>query len=89
MTETVCLDKPEGVEQSGADPTAETASDVASGDRRTPPRAPGWVKVFGIVAALVVLLFLILLLTGNNHRPGRHLDGEEKPPGVEHTRPHP
>lgn len=31
---------------------------------------PRWVKVFGIVALVVVLLFVILLLTG--HRPGHY-----------------
>ena len=70
-------------------PTAETARESGGGDCRTPPGAPRWVKVFGIVAAVVVLLFLILLLAGNDHGPGRHLGGEEKRPGVEHTVPHP
>ena len=32
---------------------------------------PRWVKVFGLVALVLVLLFVILMLTG--HSPGRHL----------------
>jgi hypothetical protein len=31
---------------------------------------PRWVKVFGIIALALVLLFVILMLTG--HGPGRH-----------------
>jgi hypothetical protein len=36
-----------------------------------PARTPRWVKVFGAVAALVVLLVAVMLLTG--HGPGRHM----------------
>jgi hypothetical protein len=32
---------------------------------------PRWVKVFGIIALALVLLFVILMLTG--HGPGRHI----------------
>ena len=32
---------------------------------------PRWVKVFGIIAIVVVLLFVILHLTGNS--PGGHM----------------
>jgi len=31
---------------------------------RTPPRAPGWVKVFGIIIVGLALLFVTLHLTG-------------------------
>ena len=37
---------------------------------------PRWVKVFGVIALAVVLLFVILLLTrgpGGGHGPGRHM----------------
>ena len=70
-------------------PIAETVHDVGGGDRRSPPRAPRWAKVFGVIAAVLVVLFLVLLLTGNRHGPGRHLGGEEPLPGVEHSVPHP
>jgi hypothetical protein len=43
-------------------------------DRRSTTGTPRWVKVFGIVALVLVLLFLVLLLTGN-HGPGRHSSG--------------
>ena len=54
------------------------------------PRAPRWVKVFGAVATVVILVFLILLLTGNDHSPGRHLDGGQgRPAGAGHGGRHP
>jgi hypothetical protein len=37
---------------------------VAQHDTRMPPPTPRWVKVFGIIAAALVLLFIILHLTG-------------------------
>lgn len=33
---------------------------------------PGWVKVFGIIALVLILLFVISLLTGARHGPGMH-----------------
>lgn len=41
---------------------------------RGAPRTPRWVKVFGIVALIVLLLFLALLLTrgAGGHGPQRH-----------------
>jgi hypothetical protein len=33
---------------------------------------PRWVKVFGLVAAVVVLILIVLLLVGRGHGPGRH-----------------
>jgi hypothetical protein len=38
----------------------------------TPPGTPRWVKVFGMVALVVVLLFVISLLAGVRHGPGMH-----------------
>lgn len=42
------------------------------------PGAPRWVKVLGIIATVLVLLFLVLKVTGigGHHGPGRHT-----PPG--------
>ncbi len=57
---------------------------------------PRWVKVFGIIAVAVVVLFLVLVLTGRggDHGPGRHIDGDDSsgghtgpPPGITHTQP--
>ena len=39
------------------------------------PGTPRWVKAFGIIAIVVVLLFVIMLLTG--HGPGRHAPSGE------------
>lgn len=34
---------------------------------------PRWVKLLWVLVAVVVVLFLVLLLSGGNHGPGRHL----------------
>jgi hypothetical protein len=56
-------------------PHPETGDDAGvepGGDSTT--GTPRWVKVFGIVALLVVLVFVILVVTGRGgeHGPGRH-----------------
>ena len=35
-------------------------------DRGSPPSTPRWVKVFGIIALILILLVVILHLTGNS-----------------------
>ncbi|MGM0875727.1 MAG: hypothetical protein ACQEWV_13230 [Bacillota bacterium] len=44
-------------------------------DRESNPSTPRWVKVFGIIAIVLALLFVIMHLTGigGNHGPGRHI----------------
>ena len=45
----------------------------AEPDRGSPPGTPLWVRVFGIIALVVILLFVILLSTRGPHRgPSRH-----------------
>ena len=45
------------------------------GDGETPPPTPRWVKLFGIILAVLVLIVVILHLSGNGlgghsmHRP--------------------
>lgn len=53
------------------------------------PGTPRWVKVFGIIVLVLVLLFAIILLTGRgNHGPRRHIPsdvpGGHTPP-IEHV----
>ena len=38
------------------------------------PGTPRWVKVFGIIVAVVVLLFIVVMMVGDGgeHGPGRH-----------------
>ena len=45
----------------------------------TPPGTPRWVKVFAIIALVLVLLVAIMMLTDGEHSPGRHI------PPIEHT----
>jgi hypothetical protein len=41
-----------------------------------PHTTPRWVKVFGIIAAAVILLLAIVLVTrGGEHGPSRHTGG--------------
>jgi hypothetical protein len=46
-------------------------------DRGLPPGMPRWVKVSGIiVAVLVLLLIVVLLVSGGGHGPRRHLSAD-------------
>jgi hypothetical protein len=45
-------------------------------DRGSPPGMPRWVKVSGIiVAVLVLVLVIVMLLAGGDHGPRRHSSG--------------
>jgi len=57
----------------------DTGEDAGVGlDRGSPPRVPRWVKVSGIVVAVLVLLVVSMMLIagggpgGGGHGPGRH-----------------
>ena len=61
-----------------ADPRPYTDSTSDTGDET--PGTPRWVKVFGIIALVVVLLFVILMFTGGGgHTPSRHFSGHATP----------
>ena len=49
-----------------------TEDDAHISDNELTTRTPRWVKVFGIIAFVLVLVFVILQLTGGGHGPGRH-----------------
>lgn len=64
-----------------ADPPARRDTGPDNGDDRNTgadhfsyAATPLWVKVFGIIAVIVVALFVIVLVTGGpgGHGPGRH-----------------
>ena len=43
-------------------------------DRRASPGTPRWVKVFGIITLIVLILFAILTVAGGSrHGPSRHM----------------
>ena len=68
-----------------ADPPPYPDADDSGGgpERESANGTPRWVKVFGIIALVLVLLGVVLLLTGRGgeHGPGRHsFDG-----GAAHT----
>lgn len=56
--------------------------------RGSTPSTPLWVKVFGIITLILVLLFAISLLAGVRHGPGLHAPpgeaGAHIPPSGEH-----
>ena len=52
------------------DKATSGASEGSRRDRGSPPPAPRWVKVWGIIFLVFVLLFAVVHLTG--HGPGGH-----------------
>jgi hypothetical protein len=60
-------DRPQHTES--AAPGSATPDPIGPGAQET-TRMPRWVKVFGIVAAVVVVLVVVMLLSG--HGPSRH-----------------
>jgi hypothetical protein len=48
----------------------------AAPDVESPPGTPRWVKLFAVIAVIVVAGFVILLLTGG-HSPARHSFGSD------------
>ena len=61
-----------------ADPPRSRDPGEAAGvaaDRESPPGMPRWVKVSGIIVAVLVLLLVIVLLISGGHGPRRHLSG--------------
>ncbi|CAN5571210.1 hypothetical protein BH24ACT13_BH24ACT13_07680 [soil metagenome] len=65
-----------------ADNDAGTAS-----DRRSTTGAPRWVRVVGIIALGVVLLFVIVLFTRGPGGPGGHSPGRHTGLAAEHALP--
>ena len=68
-------------------PDPDTRDDTGvESDRGSTTGTPRWVRVFGIIAIVLVLLVVVLLLTGGpgRHGPGRHLPsggaGGQAPP---------
>lgn len=58
-------------------------------DRELPPNTLRWVKVFLIIAIVLILLFVIMKITGigGDHGPGRHFSSDQSityTPTVEH-----
>jgi hypothetical protein len=47
-------------------------SDTGVGPDPESPKIPRWVKVFGIIALVIVVLFVVMLFNGRRHGPARH-----------------
>ena len=50
----------------------DVAAADAEADRIGSPGTPRWVKVFGVLTLLAAFVFVILILVGGHHGPGRH-----------------
>lgn len=71
------------------DLTPSSDTDGATGVETGPGSVagtPGWVKVFGVIAFIVVMLVVFAMLSGGSHGPGRHDQsrgpGGDMPPAV-------
>ena len=67
----------------------ETGEDTGVGsDRGSTIGTPRWVKVFGIVVTVVVLLLVgLMLFGGGDHGPSRHAPGGEPAEQVKQEAP--
>ncbi|EHY87476.1 hypothetical protein [Saccharomonospora azurea] len=54
------------------DKLRKNSGDRTSGDNQPVAGPPRWVKVFGLIALLVVVLLAVLLIFGGEHGPSRH-----------------
>lgn len=50
----------------------EPASDRLEPGPEVPPRTPPWVKVFGIIALVLILAVAVQFMLGIRHGPGMH-----------------
>ena len=50
------------------------------------PGTPRWVKVFGIIALVLILVFVISLLAGVRHGPGLHTPSGDTGGYAQHAR---
>ena len=48
---------------------------------------PRWVKMSGIVGVVVLLVVIVLLVSGGEHGPGRHLPSDDPTPLLEQGAP--
>lgn len=64
----------EETHMAGLPPYPDSTGDDSGAEagRGSTTGTPRWVKVFGLIALTLVLLFVIMLLTGG-HGPGRHM----------------
>ncbi|MBA3629685.1 MAG: hypothetical protein H0W55_08430 [Actinobacteria bacterium] len=61
-------------------------ADPPRAPKATPPARPIWVKVFGFITAVIVLVVVVqMVFGGGQHGPGRHMPGGGVP--AEHSPP--
>ncbi len=58
-------------------PGRTTEEDMDKPDRGSATTPPRWVKLFGIITIVLVLLVIIIMLfSGGEHGPGRHFKSD-------------
>ena len=76
-----------------ADPPTSPDSGQETGvrrDREPSVGTPRWVKVFGLIALVAVVLFVVVMLVGGGeHGPSRHTPGGGSDTPATHTGPLP
>ena len=71
-------------EQRDPDEQRDQATREIAAAHQSTAGTPRWVKAFGVIALVVIVLFLVVLLVrGGEHGPGRHSpgDGSNTPAG--------
>jgi hypothetical protein len=53
-------------------PDSDTSDDTGAGPSRESSDTPRWVKVFGLIAVVLLVLLLVIALLTGGHGPGRH-----------------
>jgi len=57
-----------------ADPTG-SPDGGSEHDPARPAGTPAWVKVFAVIAVVLIAMLGVMLLSGGDHGPGRHTSG--------------
>lgn len=65
------------------DPPREPSADGGT-ESEAPPGVPRWLKVSALIAGVVLLAVIaVMLISGGDHGPGRHVPEGSMPAGVE------
>ena len=72
---TLAVYKPPGMTRYGVRKLREQGNAGTQSDLGSPTSTPLWVKVFGLIVVLLILMFGVMLL-GGDHGPGAHMSSD-------------